>query len=307
MAKRINNIHDKFVKASFSDPERAVSFFEKNLPEDLLNEINLSTLHVINESYIQGNLSEHFSDIVFEVTLKDGDKVDLVLLFEHKSSPDKYVLVQVGHYVFSHWFKCISERKDLKLIIPLIYYQGKKQWKVPELSRLFPKIKGTLSKYIPILKHIFIALNSLPDENIKQIQNRLMAAAVMAQKKGPNIMKLAEDVVKIFELFPDNVSQGNFLEQIFVYVVSNSDLTKQEFSKAIESIPLNIKDNIMTTYSRIKEEGKIEGKMEGKIEEQIKCILNGYDNDIEISLLSNITQLSEDDVLNILRKHSRVE
>jgi hypothetical protein len=35
MDKEINNIHDIFVKESFSDPERAISFFDATLPVDL--------------------------------------------------------------------------------------------------------------------------------------------------------------------------------------------------------------------------------------------------------------------------------
>jgi hypothetical protein len=54
----------------------------------------------------------------------------------------------------------------------------------------------------------------------------------------------------------------------------------------------------MTTYTRIKQEGKIE--------EQTKFILNGSDNNICVSLLANVTQLTEDEVLSILRKHNKI-
>jgi hypothetical protein len=32
----MENIHDKFVKAAFSDTNRAIAFFEKFLPEELV-------------------------------------------------------------------------------------------------------------------------------------------------------------------------------------------------------------------------------------------------------------------------------
>ncbi|MBK9257473.1 MAG: Rpn family recombination-promoting nuclease/putative transposase [Saprospiraceae bacterium] len=303
MAKKIHNIHDKFVKASFSDPDRAAAFFENFLPEILLKEIDLTSLKPVQESYIQGDLSEYFSDMIFEVSSNSGDAIDIVLLFEHKSSPDKYVLIQLGHYIFAHWLKCVNEGKKLKVIVPFIYYQGKQKWEQPNLTTLFPKVNGTIASYIPILNHLFIALNSLPDENISQIRNKMMAAAVMAQKKGINLMKLADDFIKILELFPETAQGGNFLEQIFVYVISVSDISKPELNKAIESIPSNIKENIMTTYTRIKEEGKIEGKIESKIE----VILNGFDEGLNISLLANITHLSEDEVINILRTHKKMD
>ncbi|MGB4959615.1 MAG: Rpn family recombination-promoting nuclease/putative transposase, partial [Saprospiraceae bacterium] len=93
MPESINNIHDKFVRESFSDATRAIAFFERFLPEELIETIELSSLKVLQESYMSQQLQEHFSDLVFEVALKDHTdiKADIALLFEHKSSPDRHV------------------------------------------------------------------------------------------------------------------------------------------------------------------------------------------------------------------------
>jgi len=317
MQNNIHNLHDKFVKASFSDVDRAAAFFEQFLPEELQKSLNLATLKSIQESYIQADLNEHFSDIVFEVQTKDGDPIDLVLLFEHKSAPDKHVLVQVGHYIFCHWVKCINEKKELKVIIPLIYYQGKKKWEKPILSNLFPRVEGSLNHYIPAINHVFIALSTLSDESISQIRNRLMAAAVLAQKKGINIIKLTEELIKIFKLLPAEIAPGNFLQQMFVYIINVSEIPQPEFKKAIETIPPTIKSNIMTTYAQIKEEGilegeqkgklegKIEGKLEGKIEGKIEVILNGHKSGLSADLLANITGLTVLEVEKIIKEQGQ--
>lgn len=70
MAKRSHNIHDVFVRESFSDSERAVAFFERYLLETIVNHLDLETLTVLKETYINETLKEHFSDLVFEVSLK---------------------------------------------------------------------------------------------------------------------------------------------------------------------------------------------------------------------------------------------
>ena len=305
MQNNIHNLHDKFVKASFSDVDRAASFFERFLPEELQQSLNLKTLKPIQESYIQADLNEHFSDIVFEVKTTDDNPIDLVLLSEHKSAPDKHVLVQVGHYIFSHWVKCINEKNELKVIIPLIYYQGKKKWEKPILSNLFPMIEGSLNQYIPAINHVFIALSTLSDESISQIRNRLMAAAVLAQKKGINIIKLTEELIKIFKLLPAEIEPGNFLQQMFVYIIQVSEIPRPEFKKAIETIPAIVKSNIMTTYAQIKEEGILEGKQEGKLEGKIEVILNGLKNGLDVDLLANITGLSVLEVEKIIKEQGQ--
>ncbi|MFZ1748580.1 MAG: Rpn family recombination-promoting nuclease/putative transposase [Saprospiraceae bacterium] len=49
MPENINNIHDKFVRESFSDATRAIAFFERFLPEEMLKNIELSSLRVLQE------------------------------------------------------------------------------------------------------------------------------------------------------------------------------------------------------------------------------------------------------------------
>ena len=49
----------------------------------------------------------------------------------------------------------------------------------------------------------------------------------------------------------------------------------------------------------------MEGKLEGKIEGKIEVILNGYDNGISVSLLANITQFSEEEIMKILVEHGK--
>lgn len=178
----MKNIHDKFVKASFSDTDRAIAFFEKFLPKHLLDTLDVNTLTCLQESYLTDDLKAGFSDLVFEVKSKKNPDhcTDIVLLFEHKSSPERHVLLQVGLYMFSHWWKCIRDKKPLKPIIPVIYYQGKKKWKIKTMEELFRKISGDVPLFIPEIRHIFIALQSLTDKEIAAIRNKLMASAVMA-------------------------------------------------------------------------------------------------------------------------------
>ena len=71
----------------------------------------------------------------------------------------------------------------------------------------------------------------------------------------------------------------------------------------------------MTTYSWIKEGGKLEGKIEGILEGKIEgkregkteVIINGYEEGLSISILPKITDLPKKDVLKILLKNNRLK
>ena len=96
----------------------------------------------------------------------------------------------------------------------------------------------------------------------------------------------------------------------FVYINNVSELETEDVKKIISAIPPKIKENIMTTYSKIKEEGRQEGRQEGILKgehkKQIEVVLNCFDNKLPIPLIANITQLSEDDVIKILREYNKM-
>jgi len=95
------------------------------------------------------------------------------------------------------------------------------------------------------------------------------------------------------------------LEQLFVYVVIVSDISKTELNKAIDSIPPNIKDDIMTTYSRIREEEKQVGIQIGKLEGKIEVVQSLHDDFIAVEQIAKYTKLSVEEVVNILREHKK--
>lgn len=308
----MKKIHDKFVKASFSDPSRATTFFEKFLPAGLLNTLDLQTLKPFQESYLQDDLKEFFSDMVFEVALKDRASVtmDIVLLFEHKSAPDKNVVFQIGSYMFSRWMSTIRQKEKIKPIIPIIYYQGKKKWKIKPMSFNFKQYPNEIKQFLPDVNYLLISLQTIPDESIEGIRNSLMAAAILSQKNAYNPITLANDLIRIFRLFPD-YPERNFLQSIVVYLFKVSEVPKAEWIEALNTIPTELKENLMTTYSWIKEEGKIEGKIEGKLEgekvgelkEKAKVVLKSFQMGLSVSIIANITELTEEEVENIILRH----
>jgi len=317
MAKRSHNIHDIFVRESFSDPERAVAFFERFLPENLVQHFDFETLSVIKESYINETLQEHFSDLVFEVSLKADTavKTDVVLLFEHKSSPDRNVLFQVGHYMFAHWAKCLSEKKEPKPIIPVIYYQGKRKWKVGSLSDLFINHPKEINDYLPILRHIFIDLKTIGKDQLLEMRSSMMTAAILAQQWRINPAKLQEDFERIFRLFRIEGENVNFFEMIVVYSLRVSEIKEAQLGEVIKSIPEPIRENIMTTYTMLIEKGKKEGeligiqkgKLEGKIEGITEVVFNLFEEGFEMSRIAKIVKMPEEEIVSILKNNGRLK
>jgi len=80
----IKNPHDKVFRETYSDLDNARSLLSNYMPERVLKLMDLSTLEICKDSFIEKELSDYYSDMLYRVTLKDGSIGSIYVLFEHK-------------------------------------------------------------------------------------------------------------------------------------------------------------------------------------------------------------------------------
>jgi predicted transposase/invertase (TIGR01784 family) len=83
MAEPLSNPHDRFFKDLFSRQETARDFLQSYLPPDLLQHLDLASLDIHKDSFVDPELQEHFSDILYKVALPAGREAFVYVLFEH--------------------------------------------------------------------------------------------------------------------------------------------------------------------------------------------------------------------------------
>jgi predicted transposase YdaD len=84
---------------TYSDKDNALVFLTHNLPGHVLKLIDLSTLEISKDSFIEKELADYYSDILYHVKLVDGSTGFIYVLFEHKSFFDRYVHLQLLEYM----------------------------------------------------------------------------------------------------------------------------------------------------------------------------------------------------------------
>ena len=93
----LSNIHDKFFKETFSDVAVTKDFLSHYLPEAIQQYVDLNTIDPQKDSFIDEKLKESFSDLLFQVNIQNEEGY-LYFLFEHKSSPEKGIPLQLLKY-----------------------------------------------------------------------------------------------------------------------------------------------------------------------------------------------------------------
>ncbi len=93
MAKpRRENLHDKFFRETFAQPALLTDFLRNYLPPTLAEALDWrQPVEVRNDTFVDEELREHFSDLLCRVNLKEGAALFVYVLIEHKSRPAPWV------------------------------------------------------------------------------------------------------------------------------------------------------------------------------------------------------------------------
>ena len=115
----------------------ARELLRSQFPRELIDDLNLETLEHVDTSFIDANLKRRFVDRLFKVEVSKqlhkslGMKtryVYLLVLIDHKSSPDSHTVIQMLGYIVRIWENAIENGQPLAPIIPWVVYNGVNPW-----------------------------------------------------------------------------------------------------------------------------------------------------------------------------------
>jgi predicted transposase/invertase (TIGR01784 family) len=310
MDQAINNPHDKFVKEMLADKDMAMAFLDAYLPRDLRQVLDLDQLQYANTQFMTIDLAESFSDIIFKIPIMgQSDKENYVsILLENKSVPDKYSSFQILGYLANGYLTQIKNKLTLHPIVPVVYYQGQKEWEIKPVSLFFDAYPEQIRAFVPNFERIFISLMAMSEESLLALRNGLLYSAIAVQKYRYDPIELEKYITRIFSSI-DPYLNRNFIHTLIVYTLQVSEISDTKIIEIANNISPKLKDDIMSTYDQLinkgRNEGHIEGKLEGKFEGKLEVVLKGIENGLSIELLSNITSMSEDEIVEILNHRTK--
>ncbi len=86
---KVVNPHDKVFREVYSNKETARSLLADKLPDNVLKLGDLKTLEINKDSFIEKELADYYSDMLYRVNLTDGSQGFIYVLFEHKNYYDR--------------------------------------------------------------------------------------------------------------------------------------------------------------------------------------------------------------------------
>jgi predicted transposase/invertase (TIGR01784 family) len=280
--------NDAFFKEMFSDPPRAIAFFQSHLPPAIVTRVDWPSLKVLPSSFIKSGLQQVSADLLFAVKIGDVDAL-LYLLFEHQSTVDPSMPLRMLGYVYEILLQHHKEHGlPLPPVLPFVFHQGPDRWNVStafeDLFEFPDDFAADLLPFLPKFRHALLDLTRYDPEQgedrhdlqtILQLMKFARKKQVLpyfkwqAARKNVKISKFLIGRLLIYALHVDSDLD---VEQIYRSLTSNPELQKTTMSVAekliakgrIEGLEKGRSQGIAEGISRGRSEGRVEGRSEGR-------------------------------------------
>lgn len=332
---KISNPHDRFFRQSLSDIQIAKDFFEAHLPPSILAKVDLNSLTICKESYIDEELKECIDDIVYKVNIENKQQGYIYLALEHQSTATHFMAFRFIKYqlaIIDNHLKQNPNNKYLPLVFPLLYYHGTKT-PYPEPTDFFDLfINKDLAREFFLRPLRVIDINKFSDEEIKT--HKLAGLLELVQKHIYDrdfllltnqlkelIIKIASEDEREHLLF--------YLDNTLYYIMKKAEISdKIKFKETLDEIPLVKEGSIMSTmaeqwvhegFQKGIQKGIQEGKQQGIQEGKHQGIQEGKQQGIQEGIkltafkmlqagmccgdISKITGLSKMEIKNLDDQH----
>ena len=276
MSTSVQRPHDKLFRTVFSDPNEAESFLRAYLPQAVTGRLAWETLTPVETSFVDESMAESESDLLFSVQVKEsGQPVHLYILFEHQSSPDRWMRFRLLKYMCRIWdegFKAETEPQDLIPILPVVFYQGRSSWiHSTQFVDLFPESEQA-HDFLPRFAHHLVDQSGASPEQLQgTTKARIAQLLLMANFRQP----VREMLDQVAHLMAQVKRTGgiDYIRVFWVYVLATQERpTVQTFAETIRRSKGDTGGDMLTYAEELLQEGEIRGEIRGKKEGQIETI-----------------------------------
>ncbi len=107
-----------FFRENFARPGIARNFMRHTLPGDLLAELDLERLTISPDTFVTEARRKVYSVLIYRIPYRDS-QLSVYLLFEHKSQPEHWVLLQLLRYIVASGELYRDQNPKAKTLTPV--------------------------------------------------------------------------------------------------------------------------------------------------------------------------------------------
>jgi hypothetical protein len=241
------------------------------VPEGLATRIDWRTLGREDGSFIDPQLKERQTDLLYSVLL-DERPVLLYLLLEHQSFSDKWMPLRMLVYLTRIWDRHRERHPDAKklpAVVPLVLHHSAKGWSTPTLLAdvldIDPPLRRLLEPYVVDFEFKVIDLTHQDDSELRgSLMTDLGKIVALSLKHAPYAPVLEDRLREWLDLLgrvvraPGGVAG---LDAVGRYLLEVNDITAERLRHVLESaLDPEVLEAVMTGAEQLLEEGELRGR-----------------------------------------------
>jgi len=275
--------HDALFKTIFGQPEHAAAELQHVLPGHIAARIDWSTLALQPGSYVDEELADQHSDLLFSAAARPSREPILVyILFEHQSTAQPTMALRLLRYMVRIWTRHANENSGtlLPLIIPAVLAHVPGGWTAPmRFADLFSPALGDIAP--GVLPDFQYAVDDLHHADNDDLRARTLASAA---RLSLWLLRDARDRDALLRHLPSWAGELESLAQtprgrdllivLLRYIAKASrDLHLSEFRAILHGQAPTAEAVTMTIAETLHAEGHALGRAQGKAEGKADSIL----------------------------------
>ena len=270
--------HNDFFGKLMTRKKIATALFKRVLPPHILARADFSTLTIYESKHIMLEGVKLYNDIIYSLTLYQGQKVYILLMCEHQSKPHPQMPFRLLRYNIATIADHLEQNNaHIPVIVNIVFYHGREPWNYSTALADYYKDRELGVRYLDMAPFILVQLPASREDEVYIDKNLgfCFAAFRCTSSSDPYEELSALMDIPVFKEYFQNLPEedrylmvsylgacitrkGHSLEKLVTLTTNNT----KEKEKMMESIAQEYID-------RGKQEGMQEGVQKGRQEEKL--------------------------------------
>ncbi|HDY3423433.1 TPA: Rpn family recombination-promoting nuclease/putative transposase [Escherichia coli] len=292
--------HDAAFRSFLANPDVARDFLELHLPAEYRQLCDLSTLKLEPATFVEPDLHQYASDILWSVKTTGGEDGYVYTLIEHQSTENLYMPFRMLRYSVAAMQRHLEQHKRLPLVIPVLFYHGERSPYPYSMNWLDCFENPALAAKIYTKPFPLVDITVVDDDEI--MNHRRMAALTLLMKhiRQRDMLMCLDNLVRALQ----DIQDEEQITVLFNYLLNGSEHVTVEFLQTLAQRLPQHEDSIMTLAERLKQEGIQQGIQQGiqkgRMEEKQDIARQLQKTGMPSAQICQITGLSEAELKKII-------
>ena len=256
--------YDALFRRPFENVEVSADFARNYLPAEYKGKVDFESAIIDPDTYIDEVLRRNYTDLLYRFDKREGGgQLYVYLLYDHKSSPDKWVSIQLLRYIMLIYRKELEQKPPptiLPEVFPVVFYHGTEEW--THSLQCADTIDAQRREHLPHFKPLLFDLNRIDDKQLRGSVQTVVGLLSLKYIKHRFTEGLVAYLLQELHRLP---RESNFLHEFYMTLIKfKAEEDLQRFLQmAREMNYRDMEEDMMTYGQRLQEEGRAEGLEKG--------------------------------------------